>query len=295
MPSHIYARVGRWDDAATSNLRAMKADATYRAKHPRPGFYAIYMLHNQHFYAYTAMMQGRSAEAIRHAREMVRAVPEDFLSEYGAVADGYMIFPSKALMRFGKWEEVLAEPEPRPGLPLAKAFWHYTRTVSLIALNRREEAEREKAAFHAASSRVPKDGVFGNNSAHDLLAIATHMMNGELAAKDGNFSKAIVSLRRAVALEDLLRYDEPPDWIQPARHTLGAVLLRAGRHAEAEQVYRNDLARYPHNGWSLFGLTRSLRLQGKEAEAAEAERQFNLAWSKADVKLDSTCFCQPGV
>jgi tetratricopeptide (TPR) repeat protein len=295
MPSHIYVRVGRWDDAARSNMRAMRADATYRANHPRPGFYAVYMLHNAHFYSYVAMMQGRSAEAIKYARQMVRDVPPDFLEEFGPIADGYMVFVSKALMRFGKWEEVLAEPEPKPGLPLAKAFWHYTRTIALIALDRRAEAEQEKAAFHAASSRVAKDATFGNNPAHDLLAIATHMINGELAAKDGHFDKAIVSLRRAVALEDLLRYDEPPDWIQPARHTLGAVMLRAGRHAEAEQVYRNDLARYPRNGWSLFGLSRSLKLQGRDAEAAEVDRQFKAAWSKADVQIESTCYCQPGV
>ena len=295
MPAHIYARMGRWDDAATANVHAMRADASYRAKHPRPGFYAMYMAHNAHFLAYTAMMQGRSADAIRHARQMVRDVPEDFLTEYGPIADGFMIFTSEALMRFGKWEEVLAEPEPRAELPLARALWRYTRTVSLIALGRLAEAEQEKSAFHAAASRVPRDAFFGNNSAHDLLAIATHMMDGEMAAKNGQFDKAIVALRRAVALEDLLRYDEPPDWIQPARHTLGAVMLRAGRHAEAEQVYRNDLARYPRNGWSLFGLSKALRLQGKEAEANEADRQFKQAWMKADVKLESTCFCQPGV
>jgi tetratricopeptide (TPR) repeat protein len=295
MPSHIYARIGRWDDASTANVKAMKADAAYRAKHPRPGFYAMYMAHNAHFYAYIAMMQGRSEDAIRAAGQMVRDIPEDFLSDYAPIADGFMIFKSEALMRFGKWEEVLAEPEPRSDLPLARALWRYTRTVSLIALGRREEAESEKAAFHSASSRVPRDATFGNNSAHDLLAIATHMMDGELAAKDGKFDKAIVSLRRAVALEDLLRYDEPPDWIQPTRHTLGAVMLRAGRYQDAEMVYRNDLARYPGNGWSLFGLARSLKLQGKEAEAAEADRQFKQAWSDADVKLDSTCFCQPGV
>lgn len=295
MPSHIYARIGRWDDAAASNARAMKADANYRAGHPRPGFYAMYMAHNAHFYSYVAMMQGRSGDAIRQARQMVRDIPEDFLSNYGPVADGYMIFTSEVLMRFGKWEEVLAEPEPRAELPLARALWRYTRAVALIALGRAEEAEKEKAAFHAAASRVPRNATFGNNSAHDLLAIATHMMDGEMAAKEGKFDKAIVALRRAVALEDFLRYDEPPDWIQPSRHTLGAVLMRASRFADAEQVYRTDLARYPGNGWSLFGLSRALRLQDKIAEADVAERQFKQAWDRADVKLDSTCFCQPGV
>jgi tetratricopeptide (TPR) repeat protein len=295
MPSHIYARIGRWDDAAAANARAMKADAAYRAGHPRPGFYAMYMAHNAHFYAYVAMMQGRSGDAIRQARQMVRDIPEDFLSNYGPVADGFMVFTSEVLMRFGKWDDVLAEPEPRADLPIARAMWHYTLTVALLALGRPEEAEKEKAAFHTAASRVPRDATFGNNSAHDLFAIATHMMDGEMAAKEGKFDKAIVALRRAVALEDFLRYDEPPDWIQPTRHTLGAVLMRAGRYADAEQVYRTDLGRYPGNGWSLFGLSRALRLQGKEADADAADRQFKQAWDQADVKLDSTCFCQPGV
>ena len=293
MPAHIYARVGRWDDSATANLRAMKADADYLARHPRPGFYAKYMAHNVHFYAYTAMMQGRSSEAIRAASQMVGDIPPDFLKRYGPEADGLMIFTSEVLMRFGRWDEVLAEPEPSANLPLARALWHYTRTIAFIALDRPAESLKEQAAFHAAVARVPKAATFGNNPAHDLLAIATHMIHGEMAAKEQRFGAAIVSLRRAAALEDRLRYNEPPDWIQPVRHTLGAVLLRARRAAEAETAYREDLSRYPQNGWSLFGLGRALRLQGKDAEAAGTERQFRSAWSKADIKRASTCFCQP--
>lgn len=294
MPAHIYARVGRWDDSATANLRAMKADADYRARHPQPGFYAKYMAHNAHFYAYTAMMQGRSAEAVRYARQMVGDIPQDYLKEFGPVADGLMIFTSEVLMRFGRWDEILAEPDPPAGLPLARALLHYTRTVALIALDRQTESLKEQAAFHAAVARVPNDAAFGNNPAHDLLAIANHMINGERAAQERRFGAAIDALRDATALEDRLRYNEPPDWIQPVRHTLGAVLLRAGRHAEAETAYREDLVRYPRNGWSLFGLARALRLQGRDAEAADIERQFRSAWAKADIKLHSTCFCQSG-
>lgn len=295
MPAHIYARIGRWDDSATANLRAMQADADYRTRHPQPGFYAKYMAHNAHFYAYTAMMQGRSAEAVRYARQMVGDIPQAYLKEFGPMADGLMIFTAEVLMRFGRWDEILAEPEPPAGLPLARALWHYTRTIALIALDRPAEALKEKSAFHAAAARVPPAAAFGNNPAHDLLAIATHVINGELAAKEQRFGDAVISLRRAAELEDRLRYNEPPDWIQPVRHTLGAVLLRAGRRAEAETAYREDLVRYPLNGWSLFGLGRTLRLEGKDVEAADIERQFSSAWAKADIQLHSTCFCQPAV
>jgi tetratricopeptide (TPR) repeat protein len=294
MPSHIYARVGRWTDAATSNADAMKADKLYRDTHPRPGFYAMYMAHNEHFLAFTAMMRGRSAEALQLARGLVSAMPEEFLQDYAGVADGFMIFPSEVLMRFGRWEEILAEPEPRPGLPLSRALWHFTRAVALTALDRTGAARKERDTFHAAAAAVPKDYTFGNNLAADLLAIAHKVLDGEMAARAGRLDESIALLREGAKLQDALRYDEPPDWIQPVRHTLGAVLLRAGRPAEAEKVYREDLAQYPENGWSLYGLARTLRQQGKDAEAESAEARFAKVWSAADVQIDSTCHCLPG-
>jgi hypothetical protein len=294
MPSHIYARVSRWDDAARANLQAMQADVAYRATHPNPGFYAMYMAHNEHFYAFTAFMQGRSAEAVLHARRMVAGVPEAFLKDYGPVADGYMIFVSEALMRFGRWEDLLEEPAPRPDLPLSGALWHYTRAVALNALDRSEDARREQTAFEQAAAKVPAGYTFGNNAASNLLAIATRQLAGEIAARAGRSDEAIATLCEAAAIEDTLRYDEPPDWLQPARHTLGAVLLRFDRAAEAETVYREDLMRYPENGWSLYGLGRALRKQGKDAEAKTVERRFARAWAKADVQLRATCLCLGG-
>jgi len=144
-------------------------------------------------------------------------------------------------------------------------------------------------------AKVPPEWTFGNNPASDLLAIAGRVVDGEIAAKAERFDDAVRLLREAVDLEARLRYDEPPDWIQPVRHALGAALLQVGRHAEAEQVYREDLARLPENGWALFGLGRTLRLLGREAEALEVEAQFQQVWAGADVTLSSSCFCQPGV
>lgn len=295
MPAHIYARVGRWDDAVEANTHAIEADAAYRKNNPKPGLYAMYMAHNQHFFAYAAMMQGRSAEALKAARSMVSDIPEDFLTEYAAVADGFLAFVPEVLMRFGRWEEVLAEPEPKDSQPLARALWRFTRAVSLTAMGREDEAKKERDAFLHAAAAVPKDRTFGNNSAAQLLDIAAKMLDGEIAAKHDRFDESVRLLRAAVRIEDGLRYDEPPDWMQPVRHTLGAVLMRAGRYSEAERVYREDLVRYPENGWSLFGLGRALRLQKKDKEASAFEERFAKIWAKADVKLGSSCYCQLGV
>jgi tetratricopeptide (TPR) repeat protein len=295
MPSHIYARVGRWEDAASANARAMAADAAFREANPRPGFYAMYMAHNDHFYAYAEIMRGRSAEALKAARAMVAAVPQEFIRDYAGVVDGFMVFVPEVLMRFGRWEEVLAEPAPPPQLPLSQALWRFTRAVSLTALGRPQDAARERDAFQAAARAVPADSTFGNNRASSILSIASKMLDGEIAAKRSRFAESERLLREAVRIEDRMRYDEPPDWMQPVRHTLGAVLLRAGKHGQAEAVYREDLARYPENGWSLFGLGRALRLQGRNDEAAAVEDRFRRAWAGADVTLGSTCYCQPGV
>lgn len=294
MPSHIYARVGRWQDAAFANESAMRADRLYRQAYPRPGFYGLYMAHNTHFLAFTAMMRGRSQEAISLARQMVAEMPPDFLAEYGEVADGFTIFVNKALMRFGRWEEILREPAPPEGLPLAKAFWHYTRAAALTALDRMPEARAEQAAFVQAANAVPDTAFFGNNASRDLVAIARLVLEGEIAAQAGDLDTAIAQLREAVEKEDRLRYDEPPDWIQPVRHTLGAVLLRAGQPAEAEQVYRDDLSRLPENGWSLMGLRDALQRQGKLAEAKQVHTRFRKAWKAADVQPTATCYCQAG-
>lgn len=292
MPSHIYARVGRWKDAAEANQSAMEADALYRAENPKPGFFALYMLHNRHFFGWAAMMQGRSEDAIRTAREMAQSIPPDFLEQYAPVADGFLAYPYEALMRFGKWQELLDEPAPPANLPLAQALWHYARAVALTALGKLTEAGQERAVFLAAAEAVPEAATFGNNRSHDLLAIAAGVLDGEMAAKKDDFRTAVLRLEEAVRREDKLRYDEPPDWIQPARHTLGAVLLRAGRHAAAEQVYREDLQRLPENPWALFGLLKALQLQNKTLEAQAVELRFNRAWEKADIEMLSSCYCQ---
>ncbi len=295
MPSHIDVRRGRWEEAIVANTRAMAADHAYQRKSPEQDFYRLYMAHNHHMRAFAAMMVGKSALALDSVREMVAEMPADWLRENASWADGWVAMPLEVLMRFGRWDEILAEPEPPEYLPLSRALRHYARGVAYAAMDEVDKARAEQKAFLEARTEVSPEATFGNNKSTDILGVAEALLEGEILYRAGEQEKGFASLREAVKREDALRYDEPPDWIQPVRHPLGAALLRSGRYAEAEQVFREDLARLPGNGWSLFGMGRALRLQGKDDEAAVYEAKFAEAWKAADVKIASPCFCQRGV
>jgi tetratricopeptide (TPR) repeat protein len=201
--------------------------------------------------------------------------------------------PLEVLVRFGKWDEVLAAPEPPEYLPIARALRHCSRGIAFAAKGDVDGAKVEQAAFLIAKAKVPGDARFSNNTAADLLAVAEHLLAGEIRYREGKVEVALAELREAVKREDALRYAEPPDWIHPVRHALGAILLAEGRAAEAEQVYREDLKKLPDNGWSLFGLAHSLQLQGQRDAAAKVEAQFNAAWRDADIRITSSCLCLP--
>jgi tetratricopeptide (TPR) repeat protein len=296
MPSHIDVRVGDWREAELANERAIAADRAYREIRPRQGFFRLYMLHNDHMLAYAAMMRGRSARAIRAIDESVASIPADWLADpaMAAIGDGYLSMPLEVRVRFGRWDEVLAAPEPDERFPLARALRHAARGIALAATGRVDEAESERAAFAAAADRVPDEAFFGNNKATDLVGVAEKMLEGEVLFRAGRIDEGLEALREAVAREDRLRYSEPPDWIIPVRHALGAALMTAGRHAEAEAVYRDDLRRLPDNGWSLYGLAASLDAQGRAADAEEVRRRFRQVWREADFELTSSCLCLPG-
>lgn len=293
MPSHIDVRLGSWAKAIESNAKAIESDRKYREQSPRQGFYHVYMAHNHHMLAYGAIMRGQSKLAINSINNMVKGMPPEWVRENAAVADGFRAMPLEVLVRFGKWDEVLAAPEPPEFLPIARALRHCSRGIAFAAKGDVAKAKTEQGAFLIAKFKVPADARFGNNAAADLLAVAEHLLAGEIRAREGQLDIGMVELREAVRREDALHYDEPPDWIHPVRHALGATLLAAGRPAEAEQVYRQDLAKLPNNGWSLYGLARSLEQQGKRAESAKFDTQFKELWREADIKITSSCYCQP--
>jgi len=243
---------------------------------------------------YAAIMQGEQAVALAAIHRAINTIPPEFVKEAAPLVDGFMAMPLEVEMRFGLWDSVLTAPEFPDYLPLSRAMRHFARGAAYAAKGMLPEAKAEQAAFLAGKTAIAPEATFGNNSASDLLGVAEHMLAGEILVRAGQQEKGVGELRRAVVAEDGLVYDEPPDWIIPVRHALGATLLTMGRAKEAEAVYREDLAKVPGNGWSLFGLARSLELQ-KKPGAAEAKAAFDKVWSRADIQLSSSCFCQPGV
>ncbi|GAB4220525.1 MAG: hypothetical protein Kow001_02850 [Acidobacteriota bacterium] len=293
MPSHIDVRLGNWRKAIVANEKAIIADRAYRSKRAKQGFYRIYMTHNHHMLAFAAMMSGQSALAVRHIDEMLAEMPEDFRREFAPLVDGFFMMAYEVRLRFGRWDEVLAMPEPPDFFPTARAFHHAARAVAYAAKKLPEQARQEQEAFLAARRQVPEDSMFGNNRSHDLLSVAEHLTAGEILVADGRLDAAVEELRQAVKVEDSLRYDEPPNWIQPTRHPLGVILLAAGRYQEALEVYREDLRHYPNNGWSLYGMADALDRLGRKAEAEQARARFQTVWAEADMKIHSSCLCVP--
>lgn len=294
MPSHIYVRVGRYHDAVVANQLAAAADHQYHQAHPSEDLYRIaYMPHNHHFLWYAAIMAGQREVGLQAANDTAALVKQSLLREPGyGTLQHYSIIPLYTYVRFGMWDEILAQPAPAEDLVYPQGVWHFARGMAFTAQGQVAEAEKELAALQqvAADPVLQEVTIWDINTTAHLLQIATEVLAGELAAKRGSYEEAIAHLQTAVQREDSLNYDEPAPWYAPVRQTLGAVLLQAGRLDEAEQVYRDDLDRYPNNGWSLFGLVQSLQAQGKTSAAEAAEEQFEAAWQNADVTLVASRF-----
>jgi tetratricopeptide (TPR) repeat protein len=287
MPAHIDVRMGRYADAARANERAIAVDGSYLGKaSPNVAFYKmIYAPHNLDFLATAAGMEGRSAATLLAARalerhldpEMLRAMPGfDFLLGRAAWT----------LLRFGRYGEALAEPLPPADFPFALAAAHAARGLALLRLDRADEAAAEAMAMRAAAAAIPEGAAEGLNSAAALVRIPVALLEGELAIARGEVDEGVARLAAAAAAEDELRYNEPSDWHFPARHLIGATLLRLGRDGEAEAVFRADLARHRGNGWALAGLIAALERQGKASEAEALRGELERAWTAADLGLE---------
>jgi len=294
MPAHIDVRLGNYEAAVRANQLAIEAARARVARTGAGGFYAMYRAHNYHFLVYAAQFDGRYELALGAARELVRELPAEIVAAMPEFIEGFLPTPLHVLVRFGKWHEILAEPEPAATFPGTRAFWHYARGLALSALGRIDEAAAEQAAFETAYAAVPENYSIGNNPTRTVLDIGRAMLAGELEYRRGNHGAAFAHLRDAMARDETLRYDEPWGWFQPAAHALGALLLEQGQLDEAEDVYRRDLALHPRNGWALNGLEECLRKSGKTSAADAALAAFRERWQRADVTIHASCFCRTG-
>lgn len=296
MPTHIDIRLGKWQTAIDSNLKAIKADTAYRQVVGQPkGLINLYAAHNQHMLTFAAMMTGQRALALKHINDMVERLPEEFLEEYKSVAEPFCAMPDEVMVRFGMWDQILAQPDLSvEKMPFTATFRHAARAVSHAAKGDPLAARAEQQKYLAAGRQVPEETYLGNNPASEVFKVVSPMVEGEILVSEGQIDAGIASLREAVAAEDRLHYDEPPGWLIPVRHALGAVLMKYERFADAEQVYRDDLKRLPNNGWSLYGLAHSLEAQGKSEQAAPIQQQFAEVWAKADLQINTSCLCQAG-
>jgi tetratricopeptide (TPR) repeat protein len=286
MPAHIYARTGRFVASANSNAAAAGVDERFMQRTgTRGGMYPLmYYNHNVHFESYAAAMAGQFARARRTADKLSANVTP-FIADM-PMLEGFIPQQYFVLLRFAKWDDLLALPAPATSLPLTTAIWHYARGAAFAARKDVPRARGEQMLFVEAAGKIrPETPVGVLNTAGQLFAVATPLLAGRIAAARGDSGAAIEQYRIAIAAEDLLAYDEPPTWYHPVRETLGAALLAAGRAAEAEQVFREDLKYNPRNGRSLFGVWKALEAQGKKTEAVRAGAEFRRVWSVADVML----------
>jgi len=291
MPAHIYQRVGRYADARKSNEMAIAADEDYISQCRAQGLYPMaYYPHNLHFLWFASTAEGNSKVAIEAARKAASRVDDETLKAVPLLA-GFRVVPYYALTRFGKWDEMLREPEPPASSVYLNGMWHYARGTAFLGKGQTTDAEQEFAKLNALMPDKSLDQpLFSPNTARAILTIAQEVLAGELDASKKNYDSAIPHLERAVRLEDALVYTEPAEFHYPPRLSLGAILLAAGKPAEAETVYWEDLRRNRESGWSLFGLMQALKAQGKNDDAALVEARLKKAWARADVTLTASRF-----
>ncbi len=291
MPSHIYIRIGRYEDGMLANKKAVKADEAYITQCKAQGIYPLgYYPHNYHFLWASAQMAGQGEEALKAAKTLVEKVDVSLMGTSDwATLQHYYASSWYAMMRFGKWNEILKVPKPVDSLKYASAIWDYAQGFANLRLNKMKEAETYLVSLKvkAKDPALEELKIWGINSFGSVVKIAALVLNGEIQAANKKYDQAIHLLNEAVKSEDALTYQEPPDWHHPVRQTLGAVLLEAGKAGQAEIVFNEDLKMYRNNGWSLFGLSQSLEKQGKKKESAATLVLYKNVFKNADVQLTS--------
>jgi len=285
MPAHIQMRTGDYLAAEKANEVAADVDRAYIRETGAQGLYPVmYYNHNVHFQSAAAAMAGRYAEAKKSADLLYADVLP--VVSLDPMLEGFLVQPMVVAVRFRKWDAVRAIPDPGANLAVVRAFWLYGQAAAAAETKEPGIAEKRRAEFEAALAAIPADRMFGpQNSVRQTLAVASHDLKARIAEAAGDRKAAIGHWEQAVAAEDALAYDEPPAWQHPMREALGGALLADGQAAGAEKVFRADLAQHARNPRSLFGLSESLKAQGKDADSAWVRSQFDSGWKEADTKL----------
>jgi tetratricopeptide (TPR) repeat protein len=292
MPSHIYINTGDYHRGSLSNLKAVKVDSGYlTACHAQGAYPLAYYPHNYHFLAATATLEGNSKWAWMASRKVQEKTAKDLLNQPGwGTLQHYFSIPYYVAVKLGMWDTILAEPFPNPELIYPRAILHYARGMAFVGKNDLSSAAKELASLKVLSkdSTLSAVTIWGINTTIDLVKISVSVLEGSMAATTKDYEKAMSLLSRAIAIEDNLNYNEPPDWFFSVRQQLGAVQLKAGKYAEAEKTYRDDLQRYKKNGYSLLGLSMALEKQEKKEEYSLVKKQFDEAWKYADFRINSS-------
>jgi hypothetical protein len=284
MASHIYVRVGRYHDASTVNERATDVDEGYMKKAKPTGTYpGGYYPHNVHFLWFATELEGRSRDSLTAAKKVSQYTLDLRCGAIEGPRQRYLPLLSHA--RFGRWKEILKAEMAAAEFPFDRAMTHYARGLAFAAGGSLSEAQSELDAFRKLQTNaavVAMDNPYFPGT--KILAVAGHLLAGKVAAAQNSHGTALEAFRAAVQAEHELPYMEPPFWHYPARLSLGAALLKSGQPVEAEKAFRETLKEFPANGWPLFGLEKSLRAQGRDAEAGQIAKEFKKSWKHADVK-----------
>lgn len=289
MPSHIYWRIGRYHDAAEANASAAAVDETYIASCKVQSFYtAAYYPHNLHFLWAAYSMEGRSEAAIGIADKVADSVSFEMIQQF-PVVEFVKTIPVLTLINFGKWQEVLQQPQPSGSLQFSQGIWRYARALAHLKLGDPGAAQAEYRQLSEIRTNADLSSLdVQDYPATSLLQIADELVQAEMLLAQKNYAKAITAYRTAVLLQEQLPYMEPPFWFYPIQLSLGKALIEAGDYIQAEAVYRDNLKNYPKNGWALLGLKQSLQKQGKDYD--EIQKAFEKAWQFADIVLTASRF-----
>ncbi|MDA9122060.1 tetratricopeptide repeat protein [Paracoccaceae bacterium] len=307
MPTHIDFQCGNYNDVVERNSEAIESDKKVIARDGNLNLFAGSVIHNIHFKLYGAMFMGNYSSSMDAIKQFDELVPNDLIRikspPMANLYEGYYGLKYHALIRFGKWQEIidLKAPDDPDLFLVTTAIYRYARALAFAALGDVAFAIEEQKNFKEAFSKIPDERVMFNNKCIDLLKIADAMLNGEIEYRKNNFEVAFKHLNQAIKNEDTLPYDEPWGWMQPARHALGALLLEQGEIEKAEMVYKADLGfdsslirarRHPNNVWSLHGLAECLKRQDKQIELGLISQNLGLAMGRVDVPIKASCFCR---